>query len=118
MQSQGRDVECENLSQAEWDRLATAPKFRNLVKAKKLFLIPAVLSFLAYYFSLQILLGCAPRFMSIRVFGVLNVAYVFGVSEIVVGWVVALLYVKAARNFDEAAKDILEKSENHDREMK
>ena len=94
----------------EWDRIARAPEFKDLMAAKKLFIVPAFLFFVAYYFLLPILVGYAPRVMATKVAGVLNVAYLFALSQFIMAWGVAALYVKAAGTFDKLAKDILEKT--------
>lgn len=79
---------------------------------KKVFIIPAFVFFLVYYFMLPILVGYAPQFMSTKVFGVINLAYLFALSQFFMAWTVAALYVKAASEFDRLAKDIIDKAEN------
>jgi uncharacterized membrane protein (DUF485 family) len=44
--------------------------------------------------------------------GPVNFAYVFALSQFVVVWAIAGLYVKAANTFDRLAKDIVEKAHN------
>lgn len=97
--------------QTEWDRIANAREFKDLMATKKLFIIPAFIFFVVYYFLLPILVGYAPSFMAIKVFGEVNVAYLFALSQFVMAWTIAALYVKAAGSFDRLAKDILEKAE-------
>jgi uncharacterized membrane protein (DUF485 family) len=41
------------------------------------------------------------------VIGTINVAYLFALSEFVVGWVIAALYLLASARFDALTKDIL-----------
>ena len=95
----------------EWDRIAETREFKDLLAVKKSFIIPAFVFFLVYYFLLPVLVGYAPAFMATRVFGVLNLAYLFALSQFFMAWTVAWLYVRAANNFDNLAKDILEKAE-------
>jgi uncharacterized membrane protein (DUF485 family) len=45
--------------------------------------------------------------MSRRVIGTVNLAYLFALSQFVVGWTIAWLYLKAASKFDALTKDIL-----------
>ena len=49
-----------------------------------------------YYFALPALVGYAPGLMSKRVFGVVNVAYLFALSQFFMAWLIAALYVRAA----------------------
>lgn len=97
---------------SEWDRIAETQEFKDLMATKKVFIIPAFVFFLVYYFMLPILVGYAPQFMSTKVFGVINLAYLFALSQFFMAWTVAALYVKAASEFDRLAKDIIDKAEN------
>ena len=99
-------------SQTEWDRVAASQEFRDLMATKKMFIIPAFVFFIVYYFALPVLVGYAPNFMSTKVFGVVNLAYLFALSQFFMAWTIAWLYVKAANDFDRLAKDIIEKAEN------
>lgn len=100
----------EIVPSTDWDRIAAAPEFKDLMAAKKLFIVPAFLFFVAYYFLLPILVGYAPRVMATKVVGVLNIAYLFALSQFVMAWGIAALYVRAAGTFDKLAKDVLEKT--------
>lgn len=95
-----------------WDRIAASQEFKDLMATKKTFIVPAFIFFVIYYFALPALVGYAPHFMDTRVFGKVNLAYLFALSQFFVAWIIAGLYVKAANNFDRLAKDILDKPEN------
>jgi uncharacterized membrane protein (DUF485 family) len=96
----------------EWDRIAETREFKDLLAIKKTFIVPAFVFFIGYYFLLPILVGYAPGFMSTQVFGVVNLAYLFALSQFFMAWTVAYLYVKAANNFDRLAKDIIKEAES------
>ena len=96
----------------EWDRIAETREFKDLLAIKKTFIIPAFVFFIIYYFLLPILVGYAPDFMSTKVIGVVNLAYLFALSQFFMAWTVAWLYVRAANNFDRLAKDIIKEAEN------
>jgi Predicted membrane protein len=97
-----------------WDRIAESKEFKHLMATKRMFIVPAFIFFLVYYFALPVLVGYAPSFMSTKVSGPVNLAYLFALSQFVVAWIIAGLYVKAASDFDDLAKDILEKAEKDD----
>jgi uncharacterized membrane protein (DUF485 family) len=99
--------------QSVWDRVAASHEFRDLMATKKIFIIPAFLFFLVYYFLLPILVGYAPKFMSIKVWGNVNLAYLFALSQFFMAWTVAALYVRAGDGFDAISKDIIDKALNH-----
>src|SRR5262252_4448187 len=93
----------------QWDRIAASREFKDLMATKKVFIVPAFIFFVVYYFALPVLVGYAPQFMATKV-GHVNLAYLFALSQFFVAWLIAGLYVKAASDFDRLAKDILEKN--------
>jgi len=98
-------------SQSAWDQIAESKPFRDLMATKKIFIVPAFIFFVVYYFALPVLVGYAPRLMATKVVGNVNLAYLFALSQFFVAWIIAGLYVRAASNFDRLAEDILEKAE-------
>jgi uncharacterized membrane protein (DUF485 family) len=99
----------EDLDVVDWQRLAATAEFKSLLKAKARFVVPATIFFIVYYFSLPLLVGYAPQLMARKVFGVVNVAYLFALSQFLMAWMVAWLYVRAAARFDRMARDVVEK---------
>jgi uncharacterized membrane protein (DUF485 family) len=97
--------------QTVWDGIAATPQFRRLMTAKKKFIIPVFIFFLAYYFALPLLAGYAPGFMSVKVVGGMSRAYVFALSQFFVAWAIAWRYVRAAGKFDKMANDIAAQAE-------
>jgi uncharacterized membrane protein (DUF485 family) len=95
--------------EADWNRIAGSARFQHLLAIKKMFIVPAFLFFLAYYLLLPILLGYAPRLMSMRVFGTVTLAYLFALSQFVVGWIIAWLYLRASARFDRLVEDVLQR---------
>ena len=98
-------------TQAIWDKIAESPEFKDLMATKRVFIVPAFVFFVLYYFALPVLVGYAPQFMSTKVIGVVNLAYLFALSQFFVAWIIAGLYVRAANDFDRLANDIVKKAE-------
>ena len=96
-------------SWATWNTIAESREFKDLMDAKKAFIIPAFVFFVLFYVALPVLVGYAPQFMSIRV-GWVNLAYLFALSQFFVAWIIAALYVKAANAFDRLSNDIVERA--------
>jgi uncharacterized membrane protein (DUF485 family) len=94
-------------STSTWDKIAESQDFRDLMATKKIFIVPAFIFFVVYYFALPVLVGYAPHFMSTRV-GWVNLAYLFALSQFFVAWLIAGLYVRAANEFDRLSKDIVD----------
>jgi uncharacterized membrane protein (DUF485 family) len=87
----------------DWAGIADSKDFRLLLIAKARFIVPATIFFILYYFALPISVGYFPEFMSQKVLGPLNIAYLFALSQFFMAWVIAALYVRAAGRFDKAA---------------
>jgi len=83
------------------------PEFRALLRAKRAFILPATVFFVAYYFTLPALVGYWPDAMSTRVIGPINIAYLFALSQFVMAWTLMALYIRRARAFDAQAEAIL-----------
>ena len=87
-----------------WEVLAASPEFRRLITAKRNFIIPAVIFFLVYYFALPLGNGLAPSLMNTKIIGNINLAYLFALSEFVMAWILAAVYIRRAnRVFDPLA---------------
>jgi len=99
----------EDADVVDWDRVAATDDFKNLIRAKVRFVVPATIFFIVYYFALPVLVGYAPEFMSKKVVGVVNLAYLFALSQFFMAWIIAWLYVRAAARFDGMEKEIVAK---------
>lgn len=90
----------------DWRVAERSPEFQELVKARRRFVVPATIFFLAWYFGFIILAGYAEGFMG-REFitdGV-TVGYALAFSQFVMTWVVVWLYLrKADSSFDPLAE--------------
>lgn len=100
----------EDNDPADWRRVTQLPEFKAMLKAKLKFILPATLFFVVYYFALPVLVGYAPAFMARKVFGVVNIAYLFALSQFFMAWIIAALYLRAASRFDEMEKEVIEKA--------
>jgi uncharacterized membrane protein (DUF485 family) len=90
----------------DWEAAERSPEFRELIKKKKAFVIPATAFFLAWYFGFIVLAGYAPDFMG-REFLVdgLTVGYAFALTQFIMVWALGWLYLRRAdRDFDPLAE--------------
>lgn len=97
----------EDADVVDWNRVAASGEFKALLKHKARFIVPATVFFIVYYFALPVLVGAAPEWMATEVVGVVNVAYLFALSQFVMAWALAALYVRAASRFDRMSDDII-----------
>src|SRR5262245_20522626 len=98
-----------NSSAPDWARIANDPAFHELKRARKRFIIPATIFFLAYYTALPVLVGFFPEMMKKPVLGKVNLAYLFALSQFIMTWVLCAAYVHAARRWDKMNADLLAK---------
>ena len=91
----------------DWAKIADSNEFKKLLLAKARFIVPASLFFVIYYFALPISVGYFPEFMSQKILGPINIAYLFALSQFFMAWIIAALYVRAAGRFDTAAHSLV-----------
>ena len=98
----------EDRDPVDWTSVTRMPQFHALLSAKRRFVIPATIFFIVYYFALPVLVGYAPSFMSRKVIGVVNVAYLFALSQFFMAWIIAVVYLRAAARFDRMEHRVIE----------
>ena len=97
-----------HLKTSRWSALAAEPEFRTLLRARRRFVTPATLFFIAYYLALPVSVGFWPAAMSRPVWGPLTVAYAFALSQFAMAWILLAVYLRRARKFDLQAARIRE----------
>ena len=90
----------EDIDVADWNAIAASEPFKQLVRAKRRFIIPATLFFVVYYFALPYLVGYHPELMERKVWGEMNWAYLFALSQFFMAWILAAIYVVVAAGWD------------------
>lgn len=93
----------------DWHKIASDSDYRELIRQKRNFILPATLFFLIYYFGFLIVVGYFPTVAETNVIGNINVAYLLALSEFVMAWVIVYLYVKRAGLFDKLVHTIMNK---------
>jgi uncharacterized membrane protein (DUF485 family) len=90
----------------DWEAVERSPEFRELVRKKKAFVIPATIFFMVWYFGFIFLAGYAEDFMGDEfITDGLTVGYVLALSQFAMTWVLGWLYVRRAdRVFDPLAQ--------------
>jgi uncharacterized membrane protein (DUF485 family) len=101
--------------QFDWEAVERSPEFRELIKRKKAFVIPATIFFLAWYFGFIILAGYAPDFMGEEFLtDGLTVGYVLALSQFIMTWLLGWWYLRRAdRVFDPLAARAREAALGH-----
>ncbi len=87
-----------------WQKAVNLPSFRELIAAKKKLLIPMVLMYFGLFMGMTLLAGYGKEFMTQKVAGSFNVAYLLVLGCYIMCWVMGLIYVRVAnRDFDAMA---------------
>jgi len=93
----------------DWERAERSPEFQELVAARRRFVIPGTIFFLAWYLGFILLAGYAPDFMGESVYQGLTVGYCLALSQFVMVLVLGLWYLrKADREFDPMAAAVVD----------
>jgi uncharacterized membrane protein (DUF485 family) len=89
----------------DWERAERSPEFRDLVAAKRRFVIPATTFFMAWYLGFILLAGYAPDFMGESVYEGLTVGYCLALSQFLMVLVLGIWYLRKAEHvFDPLAE--------------
>jgi len=90
-----------------WEELEAKPEFRVLLARKWRFIVSSTLFFVAYYFALPVLVGYFPGLMKKEVFGHINLAYLFALSQFFMAWILAFIYTRKAAQWDKEAAAVV-----------
>jgi len=90
----------------DWVAAERSPEFRELIKRKRAFVVPATIFFLAWYFGFIVLAGYAPDFMGREfITDGITVGYALALTQFVMTWGLGWWYLrKADRVFDPLAE--------------
>jgi uncharacterized membrane protein (DUF485 family) len=90
----------------DWVAAERSPEFRELIKRKRAFVVPATIFFLAWYFGFIILAGYAPDFMGEEfITDGMTVGYALALTQFLMTWGLGWWYLrKADRVFDPLAE--------------
>jgi uncharacterized membrane protein (DUF485 family) len=90
----------------DWVAAERSPEFRELIKRKRAFVVPATIFFLAWYFGFIILAGYAPDFMGEEfITDGMTVGYALALTQFLMTWGLGWWYLrKADKVFDPLAE--------------
>ena len=107
----------DNLTETQpdinWQAITADPRFKQLHQDKNRFLWRMMLLALVFYFLLPISTGHFQDILKIKVWGVINVALLFALSQFILAWAIAFVYAKRANSeFDARARAIIDDVHN------
>ena len=87
-------------TEEEWVRVERTSAFKELIRKKKAFIIPATIFFLVFYFGLPFLTAFT-TVLDARVIGAINLAYLYAFAQFAMTWILMHLYVNRANKWDD-----------------
>jgi len=91
----------------DWEAVERSPEFQQLIAARRRFVLPATIFFLAWYIAFILLAGYAPDFMTRSVHQGLTVGYCLALTQFLMVGVLGLMYLRRAeRVFDPLAEKV------------
>jgi uncharacterized membrane protein (DUF485 family) len=85
----------------DWEAVERSPEFRELISARRRFVLPATIFFLAWYIGFILLAGYAPDFMGRSVYEGLTVGYCLALTQFVMVAALGIMYLhRAERVYD------------------
>jgi uncharacterized membrane protein (DUF485 family) len=96
-----------------WEKTQASPEFQDLKRRFRNFAFPVTVAFLVWYFLYVGLTAFARDFVSIQIFGNINLAFLLGVGQFATTFLIMWLYERhSVKNLDgpsEALKAKIEK---------
>jgi len=95
----------------DWEAIERSPEFRELLAARRRFVLPATIFFLAWYIGFILLAGYAPDFMARSVYQGLTVGYCLALTQFVMVGTLGLMYLhRAERVYDPLADKVVRRA--------
>ena len=95
----------------DWEAVEQSPEFRELIAARRGFVLPATIFFLAWYIGFILLAGYAPDFMARSVYEGLTVGYCLALTQFVMVFALGLMYLRRSeRTYDPLADAVVRRA--------
>ena len=96
--------------QIDWEAIEQSPEFKELIAARRRFVLPATIFFLAWYIGFVLLAGYAPDFMADSVYEGLTVGYCLALTQFVMVGALGLMYLRRSeRVYDPLVEKVAER---------
>ena len=87
-----RGLMATNNDSAVWEKTQASPEFQDLRRRFRNFAFPLTIAFLVWYFLYVALTAFARDFVSIQVFGNVNLAFLLGIGQFATTFLIMWLY--------------------------
>ncbi|MFZ3577567.1 DUF485 domain-containing protein [Virgibacillus sp. DJP39] len=93
-------------SEPDYESVANSTEFQELLSKRRKFIFPLTIFFLLFYFSLPLLTSYT-TILNAPAIGDISWAWIYGLAQFVMTWVLCSMYVKKSASFDHEAKQII-----------
>jgi uncharacterized membrane protein (DUF485 family) len=95
----------------DWEAVERSPEFRELITARRRFVLPATIFFLCWYLGFILLAGYAPDFMARSVYQGLTVGYCLALTQFVMVGALGVMYLRRSeRVYDPLAEKVVRRA--------
>lgn len=95
----------------DWEAAENSPEFKELIKKRRAFVLPATIFFFVWYFGFVLLAAYAEDFMATRLIDGFTLGYALALTQFIMTWGLSYAYIrKADRDFDPLARRAAEKA--------
>ena len=95
----------------DWEAAERSPEFKELIRKKRNFVVPAMIFFFVWYFGFILLAGYAQDFMATRLIEGFTLGYALALTQFIMTWGLSYWYIrKADREFDPLAHRAAERA--------
>jgi uncharacterized membrane protein (DUF485 family) len=91
----------------DWETIERSPEFRELIAARRRFVLPATIFFLSWYIGFILLAGYAEDFMAESVYQGLTVGYCLALTQFVMVGVLGIMYLRRSEKVYDPLADEL-----------
>lgn len=92
-------------AEVNYSAILKSDAFRELLRNKKMFILPSSIFFFVFYFTLPILTSYF-TVLNTPAFGSISWAWVFAFAQFIMTWGLCILYTKRAEEFDKLVDKI------------
>lgn len=98
----------ESKTESAYSEVARSPEFKQLLKAKRNFILPMSLFFFCFYIALPLMTSYS-KVLNTKAIGEITWSWLFAFGQFIMTWALCMIYSKKAESFDQMAEGILTK---------
>lgn len=101
-----KDVVREETKAVDFVAVYESPQFKTFLKRKRKFIIPLVVFFMIFYFTLPVMTSYS-TILNTPAIGDISWTWIFAIAQFIMVWTLSSIYVRKANAFDAEAEEII-----------